>query len=739
MKRKRLQRILAVVVALACLASIASVWGMRLSLPSRSGRERLPGLRAPARVLFDARGVPHVYAATAEDAWSILGWLHAGDRFFQMELRRRAAAGRLSEIVGSAALDYDIEARRAGHARAALHDLPALAPGAAAVLDAYARGVNARLAASARPLELDVLDDHPETWSPLDSLAFARLMLAQLSEAPGARTSELTSSGVLRETDGTKVMPPGAEEEPAGSNAWVVAGSRAAHGKPIVANDPHLAPELPGVWYAAHLTADDGLDVAGLTLAGIPGVVVGRTPRYAWGITMAQVDDADVWFESIDPEQRTYARDGRALALESRSETIHVKNGADVTVRFYATDRGTLLGGFPGDAGAWTGVALGFAPDRAPPSLEAFLRVARADSAAEFDAAWDAYGGPAINVCWASVDGSIGHRLAGAIPSRRSPDRDARGGALEAWDGLVPAGELPRIVDPSDGFVASANDDWSASGLRLPYRGLYAPRDRVERIRELLTEAHGSGPAEMNGFQNDVLSRFALRFVERLATRSPSDRAAAEALNILKSWDGRVERTGPSRLFYAFLTDLARRAKVEGWGRFVDAFDAPQTAWDDPATPVLESRDEAVDAALASSLARVRAEDGSDPAQWNWGRAHTLRYDHPFSARVPIPWLRRFLDVGPIELPGESHTLNVQSFRLGREPRIRHIPSARIVIDLGDPDASTLVLPLGQSGQFQDAHYSDQVEAWSQGRTFLFPWTNAAIEREAVTREILDP
>ncbi len=728
MKRKRAQRVLAVTLALIALAAVAAVWTVRAPLPSRSGRDRLPGLSAPALVRYDARGVPHVHAATSLDAWSVLGWLHAGDRFFQMELRRRAAAGRLSEIVGRPTLGFDTESRRAGHAHAASRDLHALSPGAAAALEAYARGVNARRVASSPPLELRILGARPEAWSVLDSLAFARLMLTDLSEAPGARTSALTASGILSSTDGTEVFPHGPKDAPAGSNAWVLAGSRAAHGKPIVANDPHLAPEIPGVWYAAHLTTDDGLDVAGLTLAGIPGVILGRATRYAWGITMAQVDDADIWFESLDPEQRSYARDGRTIALQSRDETIHVKGADDVTVRFYATDRGTLVGAMAAEADAWTGVALGFAPDRAPPSVEAFLGVARAASDAEFDAAWDAYGGPAINVCWASVAGSIGHRLAGAIPARRSPDRDARGGAVEAWDGLVAAGELPRVVNPAEGFVASANDDWSASGRRLPYRGLYASSHRVERIRQLLSATHGSGPAEMNIFQNDTLSGFALEFVQDLGRRVPASPSAAEALEILKRWDGRAERTGPSRLFYEFMTDLARGAKVEGWARFLEAYHDPARTWD-----------AAIDAALASSLARVRQEDGPDPARWNWGRVHALRYEHPFAAQVPVAWLRRFLNVGPIELPGDAYTLNVQAFRLGREPRIRHIPSTRIVIDLGDPDASTLVLPLGQSGQFQDAHYSDQVESWAQGRTFPFPWTDAAIERATVSRETLTP
>jgi penicillin amidase len=684
-------------------------------------------------VTFDARGIPHVRAATEGDAWRVLGWLHAGDRFFQMELRRRAALGRLAEVLGPAALSYDVESRRDGHGRAAERDETALSPALRAVLEAYSGGINAYLATRPLPLELRVLGDRPEAWTVRDSLAFGRLMLAGLSEAPDREIQGLLDRGVLSKVDGTHALPL-SEGAPQGSNAWAVAGSRSAHGKPIVANDPHLAADLPGVWYAAHLTTADGLDVAGLTLAGVPGVIIGRNPWFAWGIAMAQVDDADLFVESIDPASRAYERSGRRPSLVTRAETIRVEGAGDVAVEFHETDRGTLLGAFADETGAWRGMALASAPAQAPASLGAFVLAARAADLAAFDRAWAAYGGPAINLCWASVGGSIGHRLAGAVPERRSSATDRRGALLEDWEGLIRDADLPRLVDPPEGFVASANDDGSAAGRPLPFPGFYASRDRVDRIRELLARATGLGPGDMNRFQNDVLSPFALRLVARIAASVPGPRGPArEALEILQAWDGRVERSGTARLFFAFLDDLAHRMQVEGWSRFRDALDDPGRSWDDPSTPREESRDDAIALALASALERVRREDGAEPASWSWGRAHTLRYEHPFSSRLPAPFLRRFLDVGPFEMPGEVHTLNVQGFRIGRRPQVRHIPSARLVIDLGDPDASTLVLPVGQSGQFQDPHYGDQAPAWAEGRTFPFPWTTAAVDRAAVS------
>ena len=708
---------------------------LRRPIPPRSGTRVLPGLSAPVRVLFDARGVPHVRAATERDAWRVLGWLHAGDRFFQMETRRRAALGTLSELVGPGALEYDVDARRAGHARMAERDEETLSPGLRESLEAYAQGVSAYMAAHARPLELVALGDEPRPWTVRDSLAFGRLMLAGLSEAPGRIADDLRARGIVATPDGRDVLPAGR-----GSNAWAVTGRRSMHGKPILANDPHLAKDLPGVWYAAHLTTMDGLDVAGLTVAGAPGVVIGRSAWFAWGITMAQVDDGDAFLEELDPRRRTYVRHGVGVPLVARSETIRVKGAKDVVTEFLATDRGTLLGGFTDSAGRSRGVALAFAPERGPVSLRAFADAARARDAGQFDAAWAGYGGPAVNVCWASAQGNIGHRLAGSVPVRRSDWRDERGFAVLDWDGLVRDEDLPRIVDPPEGFVASANDDWSASGRRLPFRGFYATGDRVGRIRELLADPRPLGPADMNGFQNDVRSPFAVRLIARLAeARLPDRGPAPEAMRVLREWDGRAARTGPARLFYAVLDELAHRIRVEGFGRFREAFDSTATDWDDPGTPSVESQDDAIAAALASAIERVRKEDGPDPARWSWGKVHTLRYEHPFSNRVPLPFLRRFLDVGPFEMGGEIHTLNVQGFRLGREPRIRHIPSARMVLDLGDPDASTLVLPLGESGQFQDPHYDDQAQTWARGGTFPFPWTTAGVERAATSTLTLEP
>jgi penicillin amidase len=535
-------------------------------------------------------------------------------------------------------------------------------------------------------------------------------MLWGLSDAAEREFDDLSRHGVLSPASVGAVT---AAVEPArGSNAWAIAGWRTRSGGPILANDPHLAVETPGTWYVAHLESADGLHVAGLTLAGVPGVVIGHNGRVAWGITMAQLDDADVEHEELDR---------LASGLLEEREEIGVRGGEPRSVVVQRTDRGVVVGLEPVAGGVRRAALLRSTPDLVPSSIDAFLRAARASGREAIEAVWSTYHGPAINVCWAVSDGSIGLRLAGAVPRRRG---DA--GSASGWDGLVPDHELPRRVDPPDGFVVSANDDWATAGDALPYRGFFASGDRVLRLREVLSGEHGSSAANSNALQNDVMSRYALRLVRVLERLAPRDADARTALDTLRAWDGRVERMGVARLFHAFATEAASRLEARTWAEL-------DRAVADAAAP------ERLENALAAALLRVRSEDGPDPREWNWGRVHSVWFEHPLSPAIPWSLVRRFVDVGPVPMPGDAHSPNVQAYSLPRGPRVRHIPSARIVIDLGAPDASTFVLPLGQSAHRADTHYADQTQAWAAGASFPLPFSAAAVARAATSVLRLEP
>lgn len=767
-----IRRILAVVAIVVTAAAVAALAWLLWPLPTRRGTVAISGLSTPVDVRFDAQGVPHVRAVLEVDAWRALGWLHASDRLFQMELRRRAARGRLSELFGPAALDRDREARRLGYAALAEKDWDAAGDEDRDILSAYADGVNAFLDSHPVPLELSALGVPLEPWTPIDTLAFQRLMYDTLSISAGTEQGlfdDARARGVATATkwydasEGgtTEVSPEVAafiaaagtiaaverpEQMPAGSNAWAIAGSRTASHRPLLAGDPHLNAERPGVWYAAHLASADGLDVAGLTLAGAPGVLIGHNGRVAWSITMNQADDADLFLEKVDEAKGAWLRGSEWVPCERRTETIRVKGAPDAVEEVLRTAHGPIVSRF-GESAGYALVREAAADDRMQ-SIRPFLEADHARDGASLLAAFAKYGGPPINVCWAESAGGIGVKVAGSVPRRRAGDGrfpvPGWTGAYD-WDGAIPYDALPSVTNPPEGFVASANDDWSAAGTPLPFPGLYASSDRVLRARRLAEGLRSARVDAMRTMQNDVYSGYGARLVSALRGMTFADPHARRAASILEGWDDRAETRGPSRLFYAFLKSL-RRSIIGGpsagtsgnwvtWS-LLDRMlggQAPASLWDDPATSKVETRESVVERALAAALDETERDGGHDPKHWSWGSVHELAYPHPFAPVLPKPVARR-LAFGPVALGGEWHTLDVAGFSLRRPGYdVMHIPSARLIVDLGDPDASRLVLPLGQSGQLFDRHAHDELTSWSRGRDFAFPFTAKAVAAATVS------
>jgi penicillin amidase len=501
-----------------------------------------------------------------------------------------------------------------------------------------------------------------------------------------------------------------------------------------------LAAERPGVWYAAHLTSADGLDVAGLTLPGTPGVVIGHNGRVAWSLTMHQADDSDLYVEQVDRAAVTYRRGAAWLPLDRARETIHVKGADDVIVDVDRTVHGPIVLAPDGVSG-WA-LARAFAPADLPQGPRAFLEAARAQDGAELVRAWSRFSGPSVNVCWADVTGAIGIKVAGAIPRRRAGDgRFPAPGwvATYDWDGTLASDELPSISGPAEGLVVTANDDWSPASRVLPYPGVFAEPDRANRAHQLGSALRSATVADMRAMQNDVYSPYAARVVAVLKGVPVGDPRVAKAVSILARWDARAAASGPARLFFAFMKEIRKSAGANGarvtWSMLERMIDGrlAQAFWDDPATTEVESRASSIEHALARAIATVEREDGADPARWSWGRAHRLVYEHPFASALPAAVARR-LAFGPVALPGEWHTLAVAGFPLrGERYDVSEIPSARLIVDLGELDASRLVLPLGQSGQLFDRHGRDQLGAWSTGRDFALPFTAEAVDAATIS------
>ncbi|HEX2165292.1 MAG TPA: penicillin acylase family protein [Thermoanaerobaculia bacterium] len=796
-RSKALLALAAVVLVLAVALAGAFLWWSRGGLPRRDGEAALAGLAAPVVVRWDARAVPYVEAESPEDLAAALGWLHANDRMTQMELGRRLAAGRLSELAGEAAIGVDTRSRRMGFRRGAERLWDEAGAESRRWLAAYARGVNAWLAGRDGDLPPGLLllggpGFVPEPWGPVDSLSFVFLMGEDLSFWQGRpeeerfrwlaalgpeRTRDLLGGGELHvpeeiaalaaslirtDADGTLL---GAARRPPdgapGSNNWAVAGARTRSGAPLVANDPHLGLGVPGTWYQVHLRAP-GIEAAGMSLPGVPGIVIGRGRAVAWAFTNVMLDDHDVFFEQVErrPDGREAVRRGEGwLPVEVTRETIRVDGGEAIEIDVRRTDRGPLLAadpdrGLPPRSLAWT-------LDEGGDPISAFLALARAGGVAEAAAGIGGYVGPAQNLVLADVHGGLLWTILG-----RAPDRLRGDGRLPSpgwspeygWRGLLPRESTPAIAAPADGLLVTANARVAPPDPAFPLSADFDTPHRARRIRELLAAGDGWDAAATAALQADVVSLFARDLLAAALPALPPglDGDAAAARDLLAGWDGTMAaadaagRPLPAAALFPFVElrlrgavfadeELAYAVDVASADRVLWALDGTlDAAWlDDVSTPEPETKGEIVARALAAAWRDAVDRWGADTARWDYEELHRLTLGHPLSA---VPVLGRFFTRGPFPMPGSGTTVAAFGARwVDGELRVAHGPSMRWIADLGAPDASLAVLPAGQSGHPFDPHYDDQTAAWRAGRAFPFPWTEEAIERQAVERLTLRP
>ena len=607
----RLLKIVAVLVALLLIAAAAGgLWYRSTSQPQTEGTIKLAGLGGQVDIVRDAQGIPHIYAKTADDAYFALGFVHAQDRLWQMEMNRRIPAGRMAEVLGPGALDADRFLRTLGVRRNAEKIYANLAPDARAALDVYARGVNAYLEHRSGPLPPEFLltgAPSPAPWQPIDSIGWqtmmawdlganwsqellrmrlsSRLSLAQINEFlppyPGdavIETQDYTRlyrelSGTTQQLAAVAVAAPPSYVEGMGSNNWVVSGQLSETGKPLLANDPHLGLTVPALWYFAHLSAP-GLNVIGATLPGIPTVALGHNDRIAWGFTNTAPDVQDLYIERINPNNRKQYQTPNGWAnFRTRTETIKVKGQPDVTLEVNETRHGPVVTGALPIVGktaldarkyvvafAWTALM----PDDL--SAQAGIKLNRAHDWESFLAAVKDFASPQQNMVYADVDGNIGFIAAGRVPIRK-PDNDLKGlapapgwDARYDWTGFIPFDELPRSFNPSSQRIATANN--KIAGPDYPYfiTSEWSLPYRVERIDALLDAKPKHSIDSFAEIQKDGVSLAALELLPILRKTVPKSERAKAALLMLVQWNGEMNATRPEPLIYNAWVREASRA-----------------------------------------------------------------------------------------------------------------------------------------------------------------------------------
>jgi penicillin amidase len=764
-------------------------------------------VRERVTVRRDERGVPFIEAANDDDLFFAQGYVTASDRLWQMDLLRRTARGEVSELLGADMLDEDKHFRVYGFGALAQRAASRLDSGTRAAFEHYARGVNAFIAGctdATLPLEFRLLGYRPAPWSIADSLVIGKLLAEALSstwEIDVMRAGFVTLPSPERHAllverspldvvvvgddaaprprppspfREAKTAPAGAGLEPAAidrlvarrqarrralsrvglyaranaaSNSWVLAGKHAASGKPLLANDPHLAPSAPSIWYMSHLVAP-GLRVAGVTVPGAPGIILGRNEHIAWGCTNLGGDEQDVFRETFDGQQPGHHRVARGWeALQTRDEAIRVRRSpsdpaCDVTnLTVTVTRNGPVVfesNGVPYSL-RWTAL------DEDAIEFAAFLAINRARNWQQFRQALAGYTGPSQNFIYADVDGHIGYSAAGRIPIRAAGDGDGSlpgdGAEAQPWRGFLTAAELPHLLDPADGMIVTANNRIVGQSYPHYLTHGWAEPYRARRILELLQA--GARPATAAGqttIQGDTYS-FAdaifTRELVALARAHAADSADwAQILATFGDWDARASAAGwklslahamhdafwqkvlPARL------GAERAAGYAWWPNRASFFDSVETTR--PAEwlpPAFASYDALLLACYQEARATLSARFGPDPQRWSWERvAPPITFAHPLAAEP-----RFHIAPIPEHTGGSGATVNAGGY-----------VSMRMVVDLGD-DELLQGIALGQSGDPQSRHWSDQLASWRTVKPGAFAFSPKAVRNASQEQLILEP
>ena len=865
-RTRRLLTALGIVLSLVVVAAGLGVWTVTRSFPTLSGTVQIEGLSSTVTVTRDAAGIPQITASTAADLFLAEGYVHAQDRFWEMDFRRHVTSGRLSELFGESQVGTDTFVRTLGWRAVAEQEVALLDPVTLGYYQSYADGVNAYLdthAGADLSVEHAVLGlQNPEyvveQWVPADSVAWLKAMAWDLrsnlddevdrallsttltaaevdqlhpnypaeqhpsitgSQAitfPSAGSAEAAGIGAVP-TDAPAALavtpapvptadsyagaltelraslasvpellgPPGGE---IGSNSWVVSGALTDTGMPLLANDPHLGPALPSVWYQVGLRcqsikADCPFDVAGFSFSGMPGVIIGHNNRIAWGLTNLGPDVADLYVEKVTGD--SYEFDGVTKPLLRRDEKISVAGGDDVKIEIRATEHGPLLSGFAGTvypqiASDYPKAAAVPTPTAAPetgaaePRYElslqwtaltpghtasAIFALNRATDWTSFRAAAALFEVPAQNLSYADIDGNIGYQAPGLIPIRAGgngtvpvPGWTSQYG----WTGYIPFDDLPSTFNPPSGYIVTANN--AAADPSYPYLLTsdwdlgYRANQITARLQELIAAEIPLTRELMSEIQGDNYSAIAASLVPVLATVNLTGDAAT-AQQLLDGWDYQVDAESAAAAYFnvvwrtllenMFTGKIDAGAALTGGDRafsvVTSLLDQPDSSWwSNPAYGTV-GQESMLRRVMTDAAEEAADRMGSNPADWRWGSIHTLDLRNASFGESGIPPLEWLFNRGPYELAGGSAVVNAVGWDATQGYQVDWVPSMRQVISLDNFDDSTWINLTGASGHAFHPNYTDQAPLWRDHETREWLYSPAAINGAADNTLTLEP
>ncbi len=769
-----MKRILTLLALLLLVLALGGGWYLYGKQPSRQGLVAVNGLKDAVTVRYDERGVPHIRASNDLDLYRALGYVHAQDRLFQMEIMRRLARGELAEVLGPKLVDTDklfrsLRIRERAASYAASLDRQSAASQA---LQAYLDGINQYQDARPHPVEFDVLGITPRPFTVEDTISVAGYMAysfaaafrteplltyirdqvgpnyldvfdlswqpkGMLAQAPGLSAGDWQDLNAIARLSEQALADNGLPQME-GSNAWVVDGTRSKSGKPLLAGDPHIRFSVPAVWYEAQLSTPD-FELYGHHQALVPFAFLGHNRDFGWSLTMFQNDDLDLIAEKVNPDNpnQVWYREQWVDLIRSQQQ-IAVKGQAPVTLELRQSPHGPIINDVLGATAGKTPIAMWWAfLETQNPILEGFYQLNRADTLAKARSAAAKVHAPGLNLVWANARGDIAWWAAAQLPKRAAGANPAfilDGTTAQAdKEGFYPFSANPQEENPPRGYILSANyQPASPTGMEIP--GYYNLADRGQHLNRQLSDASISWDLENSQkLQLGTTTAYGPRLLAPLLVdlrAEVKDPAQRKLLEQLAQWPGDYPLASTSAtLFNQFLYNLSDAVFRDELGdsffdtllstRVIDAalprlaatVDSPW--WDNRHTPAKETRAQIVLLAWQNSIAHLSATLGDDPGQWQWGKAHTLTHSHPLGTQKPLD---RLFNVGPFAAPGSHEVPNNLSAKIGPAPwPVTYGPSTRRLIDFADPAHSLTINPVGQSGVPFDKHYGDQAEAYIEG------------------------
>jgi penicillin amidase len=758
----------------------------RAKLPKIDGQVFLKGLKEEVEIIRDEWGVAHIYANNINDLVFAQGFVHAQDRLFQMELNRKVARGRLSEIIGKKALDSDRIARTMGYERVAKEDWELFGNDEQQIIIDYCNGINAYINSPdfKLPVEFSLLKHQPDPWEPMDVASFSRLLISLLTwgwydEIIRAKLIEAVGADAAAELDNTYpkdnpvTLPKGIEfnmldisgkfeamrgpymPQISGSNAWTISGTKTKTGKPFLCNDPHLTLKNPNIWYMNHLHCPE-MHVSGVTAPSLPMVQIGHNDKIGWGITLSFTDIEDVFVEKFTDENCTsYMHEGKLMETKIIEEKIFIKGEKMPHIeKVYETIHGTLISDVTGHS--TMKLTLCSMAYRAGTSTKGWFLLNKAKNWNDFADAVKHITAPGLNIVYADTDSNIGYYNSGKVPLRDKATASVPQAGWTGehdWKGFVPFEDMPHVLNPEKGYVITANHKVEPDDFPYFLGDIYMNGYRANRLEKMLLRKDKLEPKDFTEMQMDFHCIPGKLFAAHYKTIQTGNPELQRYINMLLAWDGvldpeRIEgslyKVGKlmvvRKLFESSIND--KKLIDELLGRGFHAIFGPVNSYLGHNTPILlkilDSEDSVwlkaaggkekllIDG-FKNAIDWLKLNYGTKTNKWKWGDLHAIVFPHALSAQPPLD---KVFDIGPFPIGGDTDT-PFQTFIMAAEGYGGELsaPSYRQIIDFSDFDNSTIVMPLGNSSNLASPYYKNQLRDWFEGKSYPMCWTREKVEQ----------